>query len=364
MKNMTKIIGMISVAFLIAGCQNTEEGPDTQNADPESVEVREDDAENNEDELEEASNDSVESTDNSYEQAESEIVDADEDEDSPEGENQDADDEPRPYGSAVENQNYFIQTHSFDQDAQFYTAFSIERQEGGDNTPIERRLETSLVESDPSEQDIIDSYADLSLNWPNLTIQLSVDGNELSATSAQSGLFFDTLYGVIDYYGIEEVTFLDPQGEENVILAERSIYEPVTVQEERGLTRGYYTVYDKELQETLFLPGGVLEEQVTDENDELLSFEETLDVMATIDRADAFYESAFVDGIEIVAAEITNNVAQVIYSMDEDKVSEDDQKVFENALQFTAINFHVQRIEVFNETERMKTTYPLAGGGQ
>lgn len=104
-----------------------------------------------------------------------------------------------------------------------------------------------------------------------------------------------------------------------------------------------------------------MDEQVTNENDEPLSFEETLEVMATIDHEDAFYESAIVDGIEVTSASLTNGVAQVVYSMDEGKVSEDDREVFENALQFVALDFHAWEIDARNETLKEYTTYHLVG---
>lgn len=231
MKKMIKTMGMISVAFLIAGCQNTEEETNTQNADAESIEVTENDTENNQnDNIEEAS----ENDNNSDGQVESETVD--------ENENQASDEESDVYSGGPASPNYFIQTHPFEHDAQYYTAFSIQRGGGSEKLESEERLLTSLVESDPSGQDIIDSYADLSMDWPNLTIHFSADESDMSTTTSQSVQFFDTLFGVIDYYGIDEVTFLNPDGEENITLAERTIDEPVTVQEERGLTRGYYTI--------------------------------------------------------------------------------------------------------------------------
>jgi hypothetical protein len=113
--------------------------------------------------------------------------------------------------------------------------------------------------------------------------------------------------------------------------------------------------------ETLFLSGGELEEQVVDENGEPLSFPEMVESMHTVDREDAFYASAIVEGIELVHASIENGHATVHYSMDEDIVTEADRIVFENAIQLAALDFHAWEVRLINDTVQESVTYPLVG---
>ncbi|RKL65159.1 hypothetical protein CR203_22105 [Salipaludibacillus neizhouensis] len=219
----------------------------------------------------------------------------------------------------------------------------------------------SLIDGDPSEQGILSSYADISLDWPELHLDLNEEGNELSATSAQSGLFYDSLFGISDLYGIEEVLFFNPNGENDIIVAEREIDEPLIVEDERGLTRGYYTIYDEDLEETLFLAGGELVEQVEDDIGEPLSFPETVEAMHTVDREDAFYFSSIVEGLEIVNSSMENGIATVQYTMDEEVVTEADRIVFENAIQLAALDFRAWEVRLINNTMQEFITYPLVG---
>ncbi|MCP3032482.1 hypothetical protein LF817_14235 [Halobacillus sp. A1] len=144
-------------------------------------------------------------------------------------------------------------------------------------------------------------------------------------------------------------------------VAERAVDETTSVKDERDFTRGYYTMYDEELEETLFLPGGELEEPVVNENDEPLSFPETIEAMGSIENRDAFYSSAIVEGIQIVDSSITNGVATVQYTMDEDIVTEADQVVLENAIQLAALDFHAWEVVIMNDTLMESSTYPLIG---
>ena len=240
----------------------------------------------------------------------------------------------------------------------FYTAFSINRDEEQELSP-EDRLKSSLLNNDPSEQEILKTYTDLSLEESNLEIHFNKAGNELSTTTAQSAFFYDALFGISHMYGVEEITFLNPDEKKDIIVAERSVTNPIVVKDERDFTRGYYTVYDKESEATFFLPGAELEEQIVNENDEPLSFPETIEAMGTINNEDTFYGTAIVDGIKVVDTSIKKGVASVKYEMDEDKVTADDRTVFEKAIQLAALDFNAQEVELRNDTFKENNTYPL-----
>ncbi|MFB4212579.1 hypothetical protein ACE1TH_11780 [Shouchella sp. JSM 1781072] len=321
MRKVTVMAGMVSLAFLFVGCQNS--GDELNAQDQETVET--DDSELEEPEMENDENDDS-GGDDSSEAPEYETIEAEE--------------------------RYSIITHLVDEDQAFYTAYSINRDENG-------TLENSLVESDPSEQQMLRAYADLSVESQELTVQFNAEGNELATTTAQTTAFYESLFGISDLYGMKEIVFLNPDGETDIIVAEREVNAPLNVEEERGATRGYYTVYDEALEETLFLSGGALEERVINDEDERLSFSETVEKMTTIDREDSFYASAIVEGIEIVDARMDNGVASVQYTMEEEIVSEADRTVFENAIQLAALDFDVSELEMLNDTLQERVLYPL-----
>lgn len=321
MRKVTAMAGIVSLAFLFVGCQSS--GDELNAQDQQTMET--DDSELEEPEM---------------------------DNDENGGSDNDDSDETPDYETIEAEERYSIQTHLVDEDQAFYTAYSINRDENG-------TLENSLVESDPSEQEMLSAYADLSVESPELTVQFNAERNELATTSTQTVLFYESLFGISDLYGIKEIVFLNPDGETDIIVAEREVNAPLNVEEERGAARGYYIVYDEALEETLFLSGGAVEEQVLNDEDERLSFSETVEKMTTIDQDGAFYNSAIIEGIEILDARMDNGVASVQYTMEEEIVSEADRTVFENAIQLAALDFHASELELLNDTLQERVLYSL-----
>lgn len=370
MKKITRMAGITFAGVMIAGCENAEEEAEVTNAetlDENSVEEINENAEPNAQDNEKQDEDS-ENNENSTAQAnENENAAAqdnqinNDNDTTDESSNESGGNESETYAGTHDTDGFLINTHTIeseiDEVLRFFTAFSFEREQGTQ----EELIETSLSEGDPSEQHIIDTYTEISMEWPELDLHFTESDNQLSATSAQSRLFYDSLFGITDLYGIETVSFLNPEGDMDITVAERLISEPVNVKDERGVTRGYYTVYDEELEETLFLSGGELEEQVTDENDDPLSFEETVEAMQSVEQEDAFYDSALIEGIEVQHASMENGIASVQYTIEEDSVTEADQIVFEKAMQLAALDFHAWEIRLYNDTAMEKVTYILLG---
>ncbi|WP_078394677.1 hypothetical protein [Shouchella patagoniensis] len=220
-------------------------------------------------------------------------------------------------------------------------------------------LTRSLIEADLSEQDILDTYVDIEVEGSELHLYFNEDDNNLAATSAQSRMFFDSLFAISDMFGMSEVFFYNPDGDIGITVAERLIDEPASVAEERELTSGYYTTYNEELEETLFIPSAKVDEPVADENDEPLSFQATIETMKTIDGGSGGHSVAIVEGIEVKGATFENGIATVHYTVNEEEVSEEDQIVFERAMQLTALDFHAQELHLINETKNVKAIYPL-----
>lgn len=377
MKKMIRSTGFIAAALLVSGCQNAEETEETNAETAEKSAAEEQDL--NENEKVEQENDSEENSSentgagSSNEENNEEKSSGNAGEVSSNAENDSNENSGEESGNASNNDNsdtyteikeasaYSIDTKTIEEEVdgilQFYTAISFMRAE--EEQPLEERIEQSLIDGDPSEQEILRSYVDISTDWPALNLQFQEEGNQLSATSAQSVLFYASLFTISDLYGIEEISFLNPDEELDIIVAERGIQEPVNLQEERGLTRGYYTIYDEELEETLFLAGGDIEEQVPNETEEPLTFPETMETMAVVEGEDTFYSSAMVEGIEVTQVSMEDGEAAVQYTMDEEITSEADRIVFEKAIQLAALDFQAEEVNLINDTAEERTVYPL-----
>ncbi|MGD7044318.1 hypothetical protein [Jeotgalibacillus proteolyticus] len=342
MLKITKIGGAAALAFLLASCQDAEN--ETSEESVESV----NETSQNETDLEDKE---VTETEESSEENSS---NGDMEEDS----SSDASDIQSNAEEGAIATDYFIQSHTYIAETAILTAYSIKRKDGQNSSP-EERLKQSLIENDPSEQEILRNYTEMTAEWPELHVNFTEEGNQLSTTSAQTNMFYDSLIGISDLYGIEQIIFFNPDGEKDIIVAQSPIDEPIVIEEERGQTRGYYTIYDKDLEQTLFLPGGALEEKTADENGEALSFSDTIEAMKTVENEGAFYGSAMIEGLEVVSASLEDGIAEVHYTMDEEIVTEDDQTVLENAIQLTALDFHSEELLMVNDTLEESKMFPL-----
>ncbi|MCM2603137.1 hypothetical protein NDQ57_00255 [Rossellomorea marisflavi] len=323
MNKMVSIAGVVFMAFLLPGCQSTEK--DAVDTDVKQVD--------------ETAKEEVETT---------EEMDTETDE----GKTKD---EAAPYETVNVTSDYFIETDTYDTGREFLTMFTIKRDDGKDQNR-EERLAASLMENDPSEQKILESYTKLTVEGQNLRVDFQEDGNLLSATSAQHSMFYDSLLGISHLYGIEEITFVNPEGEENITVAERKVDAPIVVADEWERSKGYYTLYDKEGKQTWFIPAGELDEGAGGED---LSFQETIEMMQTADQEDAFYASAITEGLEVKEVSLKDGLAIVHYTMDEEEVSASDRIVFENAMQLVALDFDATELQMVNETKRQNKTFPF-----
>ncbi|MEW4305524.1 hypothetical protein [Rossellomorea marisflavi] len=321
MNNMVRIAGVVFMAFLLTGCQSAEK--DEADTDVKQVD------------------DTAKEEDKATERMDTESDEAK------------TKDEAAPYETVNVTPDYFIETDTYDTGREFLTMFTIKRDDGKDQSR-EERLAASLMENDPSEQKILESYTKLTVEGPNLKVDFQEDGNLLSATSAQHSMFYDSLLGISHLYGIEEITFVNPEGEENITVAERKVDAPIVVADERGRSKGYYTLYDKEGKQTWFIPASELDERAGGKQ---MSFKETIEMMKTVDRKDAFYSSAITEGLEVVEASLEDGVAIVRYTMDEEKVSASDRIVFENAMQLSVLDFDATQLQMVNETKRQNKTF-------
>ncbi|MGM0898201.1 MAG: hypothetical protein ACQEV0_09880 [Bacillota bacterium] len=342
MRNINKMAGMAFAALLLASCQETENPPPGAEDTDSPSETTPD-----EQELVETEGSSEDSQDNENEETSDKTVDHTDD---------DASDD---YEETQASPSYSIETHAYVTETGYLTAFNIERDENEEVT-FEESLTQSLIENDPTTLEILGSFAELTVDKPKLNVKFTEEGGTLSTTSAQTTFFYSSLFGISDLYGIEEIVFTNPEGEENVIVAQRLVDEPLIVEEERGISRGYYTIYDKELEQTNFLAGVDVGEQVANENGEPLSFPETVEAMKTADQEEATYSSAMVEGLEVVDASLENDTAIVRFTSDEETVTEPDLIVFENAMQLAALDFRVEELRLINETLEESTTYPFA----
>ncbi|MFC3418658.1 hypothetical protein ACFOLA_04100 [Salinicoccus hispanicus] len=373
MKSLVGMVGVIFVALLLSGCQDTENEAVDQNVDAvdessqdgvssEGEEAVEDSEENkNEETQEEPSGGSSSSTSND-EQSEETEENNDGNSDSEEVEEESSDEAAGNHSDDYEDVQmtpyYFIDSHTYLTETDYLTAYSISRDET-QGSSLGDRLEQSLKESDPSEQEILASFTNMTVEWPELTVNFNEEGTHLSTTSAQTTFFYESLFGISNLYGIEEITFTNPDGEEDISVAQRLVDAPMIIEEESGLARGYYTIYDVDLEQTVFIPGGQVGEQIADEAGEPFSFPETVEAMATVDSEGASHDSAIVEGLEVVETSFEDGVATVQYTLDEEIGTEADRIVFENAIQLAALDFKAREVRLINDTLQESVTYPL-----
>ncbi|AJD89580.1 hypothetical protein JMA_02630 [Jeotgalibacillus malaysiensis] len=163
MYKIIKIAGVAFIALLLASCQNNENEATEQDMQPADEDTQQ----------EESSIDQQE-TENDPLEKEEEESEADSGSDS--------------YEETEASPDYFIDTYIYSGETEFFTAFTINREEDQSTSP-EERLKKSLVENDPSEQGILRSFTEMMVEWPRLQVHFTEEGNQLSTTTAQSNFF-------------------------------------------------------------------------------------------------------------------------------------------------------------------------------
>lgn len=343
MNKIPKLTGLAATVFLLASCQNAETDNTGQNTDTND----------------ETSTTETAADDNTVSESEETTEDNSTDEKTEEDTKEEPDDNSsQAYEETQVTTSYLIDSYVYSAETEFLTAFTINRDETQDLSPGES-LEMSLVDNDPSEQEILSSFTELTVDGSQLHVNFSEEGTQLSTTTALSTMFYDSLLGISDLYGIEQISFFNPEGEEEMIVAERMVDQPIVIEEERAPSHGYYTIYDKESEQTFFLPAGELGEPATTEDDETLSFPDALEAMSRVENEETFYSSALVDGLEIKDASFENGIATVHYTMDEEIATENDRTVLENAIQLTALDYDAAEARLVNESLQETTIYPL-----
>ncbi|MDQ0209071.1 hypothetical protein [Alkalicoccobacillus murimartini] len=73
--------------------------------------------------------------------------------------------------------------------------------------------------------------------------------------------------------------------------------------------------------------------------------------------------SAVPNGIERVDTSFEDDIATVQFTIDEEFYSEENHIVFERGMQLLALDFKADELHLVNETEKVRSVFPLLGEG-
>ncbi len=228
-----------------------------------------------------------------------------------------------------------------------------------DEMTREQLLFESLTESDPSQRQHFSNMTDFAVEGTVANLYFDED-DVLSMASTESNQFWEVLHELGFKYGISEVNLFNQDGERGLTFAESIWEEPIAIEPEPN--RGYYVVSldSSKRGESTYVSGIVTEESIYGEGDELFSFEETIETMATIEAEEVPYYSGIYDGIEIEEARIEGDQAIVRYQIHSEADPTEQERIdFEQVLQLAALDFQVEELHLVNETDQVISVFPL-----
>ncbi|GAF11156.1 hypothetical protein JCM19046_1656 [Bacillus sp. JCM 19046] len=179
-----------------------------------------------------------------------------------------------------------------------------------DEMTREQLIHESLNESDPSQRQLFSQVTDFEVDGTTLNLYFNED-DVLSMASTESNQFWEVLHELGFRYGISEVNLCNQDGERGVNFAENTWEEPIAIEPETN--RCYYVILleSSERGESTYVSGAIAEETIFGDEDELLSFEQTIEAMATVENEEGPYHSGIYDGLEIEEARIEDDQAIV-----------------------------------------------------
>ncbi|MBM7839477.1 hypothetical protein JOC54_002757 [Alkalihalobacillus xiaoxiensis] len=250
--------------------------------------------------------------------------------------------------------NYLIEVDFKANEAEEYeTVFGLTRTT--DDLTYEERIIQSLRANDPSHDELL---TEMELEVEGDILNLHYDSDNLIYSLAQmpGSDFMSAISNTGQMFGLSEGHFYD-NGEQRVRLGEIQIDSGITEFSPVAPTRGYYYFEVAEGEGPYFIRGSDTEERVQDDNEELLSFAETIEEMATVAEQD-HYESVMYEGLMVEEASLTDDVATVQYTV-ESEGTEEERIRFEQGVQLTAIEFSAKELRLVNNTEGMTSVFPL-----
>ena len=237
------------------------------------------------------------------------------------------------------DRSVMIQGHrDFEVDGELLT-YSIHRLD--EQLPLEDVLMESLKLSEETNK--LETLETIAIDGTTASLHFTEDHELPSMASAEEWYLTETLFNISSLYGIETLEFYtgDVPGVE---FGQTGKME--TLEIEAPDNRGYY-MYGEIDEETTYISGAAVQEEMTNESGDLMAFTETVESMQAVQES-AFYQSGINEEIEIVDVTVNDAIAEVHYNISD---SQEGLADFENALQLAALDFKFEELHLNNVEE-------------
>ncbi|TSB47911.1 hypothetical protein [Alkalicoccobacillus porphyridii] len=353
MKSFQVLIGVTSLAVLLAACaEQDDQTTDEQPAEEVVVDDEsqpEQDAEidgMNEEEIEE------ESAENESEpESEEEVQTVEEDPVETETEEQ-------PYQEEqVEDAYTLTSTRTQATDEHPLSLFTIAFERVEDDTSLEERLKQSLTEGDTTSNQVLEELDELTIEGQTASLIFTEDV-QITLASTEQLQFQEMLFELSALYGINQLDFF-VEDEQGVSFGETGELDGLEV--EKVGTRGYFVVTDNDVEGSTYVSGAYTELEYYNDEVESLDFADAVEHMRAVEEENVLYTSGIPDSIEIDSAELNDGVAEIHFTQTEDtEWTEEQIEDFEHVLQLTALDYEAEELILVNETERARTVFSFS----
>ncbi|MCR6109401.1 hypothetical protein HXA35_03445 [Bacillus sp. A301a_S52] len=237
---------------------------------------------------------------------------------------------------------YIAKSYSVGEGSSANHYITVEEYELDESVNREKALLTSVKESDTTSGHYLNSLQDVTTSGDTVQLHFT-DTTALQALSSQEYTFIEEMFQeIVPLYGYNEVEFLVDE-EPGVILGPQGMAESLNVITHN---RGYYLV--EENNESVLISARMAGEE-TQEDGTPLTFEQTVEKMATTEDEEDWYESAIPSPVEVTSVTIPGDTARVGYRIVEDEEIEEERlNLFFEALKLTAKSFTLDSLEIIN----------------
>ncbi|UTR13390.1 hypothetical protein MM221_12125 [Salipaludibacillus sp. LMS25] len=248
---------------------------------------------------------------------------------------------------------YIAKSYSVGEGSSANHYITVEEYELDESVNREKALLTSVKESDTTSGHYLNSLEDVTSTGDTVQLHFT-DTTALQALSSQEYTFVEEMFHeIVPLYGYKEVEFLVDE-EPGVILGPQGMAESLNVM---TYNRGYYLI--DENNEVVLISARMAGEEMKEDGNPL-TFEQTVEKMATTEDEEDWYESAIPSPVEVTSVTIPGDTARVGYRIAEDAdIEEERLHLFFEALKLTAKSFTLDSLEIINVDSGDTVTYNM-----
>ncbi|WP_078578043.1 hypothetical protein [Salipaludibacillus agaradhaerens] len=248
---------------------------------------------------------------------------------------------------------YIAKSYSVGEGSSANHYITVEEYELDESVNREKALLTSVKESDTTSGHYLNSLQDVTSSGDTVQLHFT-DTEALQALSSQEYAFIEEMFQeIVPLYGYNEVEFLVDE-EPGLIFGPRGMAQSLDVTTHN---RGYYLVEENN---EVGLISARMAGEVMREDGTPLTFEQTVEKMATTEEEEGWYESAIPAPVEVTSVTIPGDTARVGYRIIEDgDVEEEKLHLFFEALKLTAKSFTLDSLEIINVDSGDTITYDM-----